>query len=61
MESKGVILQLNNVGKIIKEWPYNYTLIAKNIGCDPTTIRKSVLSNGTKESKGYYWKGIKNA
>lgn len=61
MESKGIIFQLNNMGEIIKEWPYNYTLIAKNIGCDKTTIRKSVLSNGTKELKGYYWKGVKNA
>ncbi len=60
MESRGEILQLGDTGELIKKWPYNFTLIARSLQCNPTTIRQGVLSNGTKKLKGYYWKGIKN-
>lgn len=60
MGSKGEILQLNDAGELVKKWPYSFTVIAKSLKCDPTTIRQGVLSNGTKKLKGYYWKGLKN-
>jgi group I intron endonuclease len=60
MMNKGEILQLNDAGELVKKWPYSYTLIAKSLECNPTTIRQGVLSNGTKKLKGYYWKGLKN-
>jgi group I intron endonuclease len=60
MENKGEILQLNDAGELVKKWPYSFTLIAKSLECNPTTIRQGVLSNGTKKLKGYYWKGIEN-
>lgn len=60
MENKGEILQLNDAGELVKKWPYSFTLVARSLECDPTTIRQGVLSNGTKKLKGYYWKGLKN-
>jgi group I intron endonuclease len=60
MMNKGQILQLNDVGELVKKWPYSYTLVAEGLKCNPTTIRQGVLSNGTKKLKGYYWKGLKN-
>jgi len=60
MASKGEILQLNDTGKLVKKWPYSFTIVAKSLNCNPTTIRQGVLSNGTKKLKGYYWKGLKN-
>lgn len=59
MGSKGEILQLDDAGELIKKWPYCFTVVAKSLGCDPTTIRQGVMSNGTRKLKGYYWKGIK--
>ena len=60
LEKFGNILQLTLQGELVKEWEPSYVLIAQEIGCDPTTIRSAVKSNGEKVRLGYKWKFSKN-
>ena len=60
LEKFGNILQLTLQGELIKEWEPSYVFIAKEMGCDPTTIRSAVRSNGEKVRLGYKWKFSKN-
>lgn len=56
----GPILQLTLEEKVVKEWNCSFVDIAKKLGCDPTTIRGAVKSNGKKVRLGYKWKYSKN-
>jgi group I intron endonuclease len=52
----GNILQISLTGTVIKEWEPSFVKIAKEMNCDPTTIRGAVISNGEKVRLGYKWK-----
>lgn len=52
----GNIIQMTVEGKIIKEWECSFVEIAKELGCDPTTIWGAVCSKGEKVRLGYKWK-----
>jgi len=56
----GNILQMDLDGNIIREWEPSIVLIAKDLGCDPTTIGRAIRSNGKKVRLGYKWKYKKN-
>lgn len=52
----GNILQISLTGNVIKEWEPSFAKIAKEMNCDPGTIRGAVVSNGEKVRLGYKWK-----
>jgi len=56
----GNILQMDLDGNIIREWEPSIVLVAKELGCNPTTIGSAIRSNGKKVRLGYKWKYTKN-
>lgn len=56
LKNLGTILQISLKGEVIKEWLPSFVLISSELGCDPSTIRRAVNSDGEKVRLGYKWK-----